>query len=188
MKRIGYARVSTLDQNPERQLVDVQIDKLFLDKASGKDTNRPELRNMLDFIREGDTLIVHSMDRLARNLRDLQDLVASITKKGVAIQFIKEGLTFNGEDSAMSTLLLSVMGAFAEFERSLLKERQREGIAIAKAQGKYKGRKKCMNITQIVEARHMFIKRKMSKTKIAEYFGVSRDTIRKVLENQEMEK
>ncbi|WP_134623076.1 recombinase family protein, partial [Pseudomonas aeruginosa] len=125
-QRIGYVRVSSYDQNPERQLEQVEIGKLFTDKASGKDTQRPQLEAMLGFVREGDTVVVHSMDRLARNLDDLRRLVQRLTKRGVRIEFLKEGLVFTGEDSPMANLMLSVMGAFAEFERALIRERQRE--------------------------------------------------------------
>ena len=131
-QRIGYVRVSSFDQNPERQLDQVQVDKLFTDKASGKDTQRPQLDALLSFAREGDTVVVHSMDRLARNLDDLRRLVHTLTKRGIRIEFVKECLSFTGEDSPMANLLLSVMGAFAEFERALIGERQREGIALAK--------------------------------------------------------
>ena len=109
-QRIGYIRVSTFEQNPERQLDDVEVDKTFTDKASGKDTNRPALKALLDFVREGDTIVVHSMDRLARNLVDLRCLVQKITRCGIHIEFVKENLTFTGKDSPMENLLLSVMG------------------------------------------------------------------------------
>jgi DNA invertase Pin-like site-specific DNA recombinase len=97
--RIGYVRVSSFDQNPERQLEHVQVDKVFTDKASGKDTRRPQLDALLAFVREGDTVVVHSMDRLARNLDDLRRLVHSLTQRGVRIEFVKESLSFAGEDS-----------------------------------------------------------------------------------------
>ncbi len=134
-ERVGYIRVSTLDQNPERQLEGVAIDRVYTDHASGKDTERPQLEALLSFVRDGDTLVVHSMDRLARNLDDLRRLVQGLTRRGVRVEFIKENLTFTGEDSPMATLLLSVMGAFAEFERALIRERQREGIALAQGRG-----------------------------------------------------
>lgn len=134
-QRIGYVRVSSFDQNPERQLEQVQVDKVFIDKASGKGTQRPELDTLLSFVRDGDTVVVHSMDRLARNLDDLRRLVQKLTKRGVPIDFVKESLTFTGKDSPMANLMLSVMGAFAEFERALIRERQREGIALAKQRG-----------------------------------------------------
>jgi DNA invertase Pin-like site-specific DNA recombinase len=116
-QRIGYVRVSSFDQNPERQLEHVEVGKVFSDKASGKDTQRPELERLLAFVREGDTVVVHSMDRLARNLDDLRRLVQKLTKRGVRIEFVKS-LAFTGEDSPMANLMLSVMGAFAEFERA----------------------------------------------------------------------
>ena len=124
-QRIGYVRVSSFDQNPERQLEQVEVGKLFTDKASGKDTQRPQLEAMLGFVREGDTVVVHSMDRLARNLDDLRRLVQKLTQRGVRIEFLKEGLVFTGDDSPMANLMLSVMGAFAEFERALIREQQR---------------------------------------------------------------
>jgi DNA invertase Pin-like site-specific DNA recombinase len=114
-QRIGYIRVSSLDQNPERQLEGVAVDRVFTDKASGKDVRRPQLDNLIAFVREGDTLVVHSMDRLARNLDDLRRLVQELTGRGVRIEFVKEHLTFTGEDSPMANLMLSVMGAFAEY-------------------------------------------------------------------------
>lgn len=123
--------------------LDVKLDRAFVEKASAKSTERPQLQEMLAFIREGDHLCIHSMDRLARNLADLLNLVTQITTKGVTIHFVKESLTFSPKekDSPMSKLMLSMMGAFAEFERALILERQREGIAQAKARGVYKGRK-----------------------------------------------
>lgn len=125
-QRIGYVRVSSFDQNPERQLEHVEVGRVFTDKASGKDTQRPELDSLLAFVREGDTVVVHSMDRLARNLDDLRRLVQKLTKRGVRIEFVKESLTFTGEDSPMANLMLSVMGAFAEFERALIRDRSFE--------------------------------------------------------------
>jgi DNA invertase Pin-like site-specific DNA recombinase len=116
-QRVGYVRVSTVDQSTARQLEGVQLDRVFEDKASGKDRNRPQLSALLQFVREGDTVVVHSMDRLSRNLDDLRSTVTGLTRRGVRVEFVKESLAFNGDDSAMSHLLLSVMGAFAEFER-----------------------------------------------------------------------
>lgn len=174
--RIGYIRVSTLDQNPERQLEHIDVDKVFTDKASGKDVHRPQLDLLLTFVREGDTVVVHSMDRLARNLDDLRRLVQELTQRGVIIEFVKESLTFTGEDSPMANLLLSVMGAFAEFERALIRERQREGIALAKQRGAYRGRKRALSDADIavVKAR---VNAGDKKTDIARDFGVSRETL-----------
>ncbi len=156
-QRIGYIRVSSFDQNPERQLEHIQVDKVFTDKASGKDTQRPQLGALLSFVREGDTVVVHSMDRLARNLDDLRRLVQGLTQRSVCIEFVKEHLTFTGEDSPMANLMLSVMGAFAEFERALIRERQREGIALAKQRGAYRGRKKSLSDPEIAEVRRRVI-------------------------------
>jgi len=175
-QRIGYVRVSSFDQNPERQLEQVQVDKVFTDKASGKDTQRPELDALLTFVREGDTVVVHSMDRLARNLDDLRRLVQKLTKRGVRIEFVKECLTFTGEDSPMANLMLSVMGAFAEFERALIRERQREGIALAKQRGAYRGRKKALSPERISELRQRTDAGEQ-KAKLAREFGISRETL-----------
>ena len=175
-QRIGYIRVSTLDQNPDRQLEGAQVSKVFTDKASGKDTQRPQLDALLGYVRDGDTLVVHSMDRLARNLDDLRRLVQQLTGRGVRIEFIKEGLTFTGEDSPMANLLLSVMGAFAEFERELIRERQREGIALAKQRGAYRGRKPALNAAQAAELRRRAEARE-SKAALAREFGISRATL-----------
>lgn len=175
-QRIGYVRVSSFDQNPERQLEQVQVDKVFTDKASGKDTQRPELDALLSFVRDGDTVVVHSMDRLARNLDDLRRLVQKLTKRGIRIEFVKESLTFTGEDSPMANLMLSVMGAFAEFERALIRERQREGIALAKQRGAYRGRKKSLSEPQIVELKRRITEGEQ-KAAVARDYGISRETL-----------
>lgn len=175
-QRIGYIRVSSLDQNEERQLEGVELDKTFLDKASGKDTKRPQLEILMSFVRSGDTVVVHSMDRLARNLDDLRRIVQTLTSKGVRIEFMKEHLSFTDEDSPMANLMLSVMGAFAEFERALIRERQREGIALAKKRGAYKGRKKSLSEADIVKLRERLTVG-ISKAKVAREFGISRETL-----------
>ena len=175
-ERVGYIRVSSLDQNPDRQLENIQLDRVFTDKASGKRTQRPELEALLRFVREGDTVIVHSLDRLARNLDDLRKIVQALTQKNIQVQFVKENLTFTGEDSPMSNLLLSVMGAFAEFERELIRERQREGIALAKQRGAYKGRKKRLSSAQVLELKEA-IEAGKKKAQLARKFGISRETL-----------
>ena len=175
-KVIGYIRVSTYDQNPERQLDGMHLDKIFTDKASGRDLKRPAFEELLDYVREGDTVLVHSMDRLARNLEHLRQVVRELTAKGVKVQFVKERLTFTGEDSPMATLLLSVMGAVAEFERSLIQERQREGVALAKAKGLYKGRKKALNAEQVRDLQER-VSRGEKKTHLAKVFNMRRETI-----------
>jgi len=175
-QKIGYVRVSSLDQNETRQLEGENLDRIFTDKASGKDTNRPQLQELLQFVREGDTVFVHSMDRLARNLDDLRHLVKKLTNKGTSVFFVKEGLTFNGEDSPMSNLLLSVMGAFAEFERALIKERQHEGIVLAKKKGVYKGRKQALKMEQITELTQRAAAGE-NKTALASEYKISRQTL-----------
>ena len=175
-QRIGYVRVSSFDRNPERQLDQVQVDKLFTDKASGKDTQRPQLDALLSLAREGDTVVVRSINRLARNLDDLRRLVQTLTKRGIRIEFVKECLSFTGEDSPMANLLLSVMGAFAEFERALIGERQREGIALAKQRGAYRGCKKTLVNDQVVELRRRAGAGEQKSTRARE-FGISRETL-----------
>ncbi len=175
-QRIGYIRVSSFDQNPDRQLEQIEVGKVFTDKASGKDTQRPELERLLAFVREGDTVVVHSMDRLARNLDDLRRIVQGLTQRGVRMEFVKEGLAFTGDDSPMANLMLSVMGAFAEFERALIRERQREGIVLAKQRGAYRGRKKSLNSEQIAKLKQR-VAAGDQKTLVARDFGISRETL-----------
>ncbi len=171
---------AALDQNEIRQLDGRELDKVFTDRASGKDANRPQLQALLGFVREGDTLYCHSMDRLARNLDDLRKLVLGLTQRGVQVCFVKESLTFTCEDSPMSNFLLSVMGAFAQFERELIRERQREGIAIAKRAGKYRGRKPVLTSARGTELRERAATGE-SKTGLAREFGISRDTLYRYL-------
>jgi DNA invertase Pin-like site-specific DNA recombinase len=175
-QHVGYLRVSSVDQNEVRQLEGLELDKTFTDKASGKDTKRPQLEHLLSFVREGDTVFCHSMDRLARNLDDLRRIVLGLTERSVHVVFVKENLTFTGEDSPMSNLLLSVMGAFAQFERELIRERQREGIAIAKREGKYGGRKPSLTSERAAEL-HRRVAAGDSKAALAREFGISRDTL-----------
>jgi DNA invertase Pin-like site-specific DNA recombinase len=176
-QRIGYKRVSTVDQNTTRQLEGVAVDEVFEDKASGKSTaQRPALEAMLKHVRKGDVVLCHSMDRMARNLDDLRRIVLGLTSRGVRVEFAKEGLNFTGEDSALSKLLLSVMGAFAEFERSLILERQREGIAIAKTMGKYKGRKPTLT-REIADELRKRANNGEPKTTLAREYRISRETL-----------
>jgi DNA invertase Pin-like site-specific DNA recombinase len=174
--RVGYVRVSTVDQNTVRQLDGIAVERVFTDTASGKDAARPKLDELLAFVRDGDTVTVHSMDRLARNLDDLRRLVRTLTGKGVRVEFVKENLTFTGEESPMATLLLSVMGAFAEFERALILERQREGIAAAKQRGAYTGRKPALTAEQARRLRERAAAGER-KSVLAKEFGISRETV-----------
>lgn len=174
---VGYGRVSSASQNEARQVEALAAcDRVFIDKASGKSTERPELAAVLGYVREGDTLRVPSMDRLARNLEDLLSLVRGLTERGVRVEFIKEGQTFTGQDSPMATLLLSLLGAVASFERSLIRERQAEGIALAKERGVYKGRAKALTTEQVNEARER-VGAGVPKAVVARDLGVSRQTL-----------
>lgn len=184
--RIGYKRVSSVDQNTARQLDGVALDKVFEDHASGKDTARPQLQAALEWAREGDVLVVHSMDRLARNLGDLRKLVDGLTARGVVVEFIKEGLKFDGRSSPMANLLLSMLGAVAEFERALILERQREGIALAKKEKRYKGRVPAIRgdkVTQIAK----LASEGVGVAEMARSIGVSRQTVYTWLKTQNQE-
>lgn len=174
--RVGYVRVSTVDQNTVRQLDGVEVEKTYTDTASGKDAARPQLEELIGYVRGGDTVIVHSMDRLARNLDDLRRLVRLLTSKGVRVEFVKEQLTFTGEDSPMANLLLNMMGAFAEFERALILERQREGIAAAKRRGVYKGRKPALDERQAA-ALVARVRAGEPIASLAREYGISRETV-----------
>jgi len=182
--RIGYVRVSTEEQNAERQLDGLSLDRVFTDRASGKDTARPKLEEMLGYVRLGDTVVVHSMDRLARNLDDLRRIVQDLTGRWVRVEFVHEQLSFTGEDTPMATLLLSVMGAFAEFERALIRERQREGIEIAKRNGVYRGRKRSLDPERIAELRRRALSG-APRSQLARDFGVSRETVYQYLRGAE---
>jgi DNA invertase Pin-like site-specific DNA recombinase len=182
-QRLGYVRVSSVDQNPDRQLDGLALDRVFTDRASGKDTQRPQLAALLQFAREGDTAVVHSMDRLARNLDDLRRLANDLTRRGVRVEFLKEGLTFTGDDTPIAQLLLSVMGASAEFERALLRERHREGIALAKQRGVYRGRKPRLTAAQMSVV-HQRADAGEPKAQLARELGISRETLYQYLRIQ----
>jgi DNA invertase Pin-like site-specific DNA recombinase len=175
-QRVGYVRVSTLDQNTERQLDGVDLDKVFTDRASGKDTKRPQLAAALEYVREGDTLLVHSMDRLGRNAEDLLRVVRELAGRGVSVEFVKNRLTFSGKADPMGKLMLTMLAAFGEFERELIRERQREGIAIAKAKGVYKGRKRALTPEQAKEVIEQAYAG-MPKADLARAYGISRETL-----------
>lgn len=185
-KRIGYIRVSTFEQNPDRQLVDVQLDKKFIDYASAASTDRPKLQLMLEFIREDDVVFVHSMDRLARNVTDLLNIVKFVIGKNAEVHFYKENLTFNDSSNSMSMLLLHIMGAIAEFELSFNRERQREGVAEAKKQGKYRGGKRKLDQKKIDILRKE-IQGRESKLAIARNLGISHTTLYRYLKKYGIE-
>jgi len=185
---LGYARVSSVDQDTARQLEALNqlgLDRLFEDKASGKDTNRPALKEAMLYARTGDTLVVHSLDRLARNLVDLLNIVEELNSRGVSVKFLKENLVFTtSEGDPFSKLTLQMLGAFAQFERSLIRERQREGIALAKEAGAYLGRKHALSDEQVKElvsldkANHG-----KNRKALADKFGISRTSLYRYLES-----
>ena len=182
--KIGYVRVSTVEQNTARQLVGITLDRVFEEKVSAKNIgNRPVLTEMLGFIRDGDDLYVHSMARLARNLKDLLTLVTTITDKGVTLHFVKENLTFEAKAKAtpFNKLLLDLLGSVVEFERELILERQREGIAQAKARGAYKGRKPIA--PEKIEKAKELLAQGMTRTEAAKTVGMGRTTLFLYLKN-----
>lgn len=184
-KHIGYVRVSTVEQNTVRQLDGVELDRVFADRCSGKDTSRPALRQCLEYLRDGDTLHVHEISRLARNMGDLQKLVDDLTAREVTVVFHKENLVFDGgKASSMTKLLFHIMGAFAEFERDMIRERQAEGIAKAKAAGKYRGGKEKLNAEQVAELQKLH-GMGVSVAKLARDFGLSRQSVYRYLGKSE---
>ena len=180
---IGYVRVSTVEQNEARQVEALKkygIEEWFIEKVSAKDMNRPELQRMLHkFVRKGDTVVVHDFSRLARSTKDLLEIIQILDEKGVTLISNKESI-----DTSTPTgkLMLTVLGAINEFERANILERQREGIAIAKAEGKYKGRKP-VNIDEEVfnDLYDKYLKRETSKPKMAQELGISRPTLDKLI-------
>jgi len=177
MAKVGYVRVSTVDQNTDRQLDGITLEKVFEEKVSARTADRPKLIELLDYVREGDEVIVHDISRLARNMEDLHSLVRQITGKGCTLRFVKENLVFtNDQTDAVSQLLLSMLGAVYQFERNIMLERQREGIAIAKAKGLYKGRPKSVDRSAILTMLHGGT----SMRKTADRLGVSLSTVQRV--------
>ena len=174
---IGYIRVSTVNQNVDRQLEGIHLDKVFEEKVSAKTKNRPRLQEMLNYIRDGDSVVVHDISRLARNIQDLHFLVEEITSKGASsLRFVKEGLSFSSDKSEpMNVLLLSMLGAVYQFEREIMRERQKEGIAAAKAKGKFTGRKKTINDEDIMR----LVNEGKSIRKVADVLGISMSSVQR---------
>lgn len=178
--QLAYIRVSTIEQNEQRQMEAMQkynIEKWFVEKVSAKDTNRPKLQELLDFAREGDIIHIHDFSRLARSTKDLLDIVELLNNKGVVLISNKENI-----DTGTPTgkLMLTMIGAINEFERTNLLERQREGIAIAKREKKYKGRK-AITIPNFEENYKRYLKREINKTKLAKELKISRPTLDKLI-------
>ncbi len=181
-QNVGYIRVSTEEQNEHRQLESLALDERFIDKISGTSTDRPALQQCLMHCRKGDILHVHSIDRFARSLHDLEALVRDFNDKGVTVTFLTEKLSFSGDsEDPMATLTLQMLGAFAQFERTLIRKRQMEGIKAAKKRGVRFGRKAALTSEDKAKILKMYMGR-VAVTEIAKEFGVSRTTIYKVLE------
>ena len=184
---VAYVRVSTIEQNEERQIEALKthnIDKWFIEKISGKNTNRPELKSMIEFVREGDIIYIHSLDRLARSTKDLLDIVEKLQSKKVHLVSNKENIDTT---TATGKLMLTMIAAIAEFERANMLERQREGIAIAKAEGKYKGRKSIGYPDNWEEIYNKYKNRELTGTKAMELLGLKRNTFYKLVKKFEAE-
>ena len=178
MTKVGYKRVSTEEQNTDRQEL-AECEKIFEEKVSGASKERKALKDMVDWAREGDEVVVWSIDRLARDLRDLQDIIAQLLDKGVSVSFVSERLTFSADkDDAFSRLQLHLMGAFAEFERSIIRKRQAEGIAKAKAKGVYKGRKATIDAKDIA----MLKSQGLGASEIARRLGIGRASVYRIIQ------
>lgn len=178
-QKIGYARVSSKDQNLERQTAALKKEKvfrIFTDTASGSSTHRPGLDGALSYLRPGDQLIVTSMDRLARSLIDLHRLVDDLTVRDVSVKFIKEGQTYSLNSTPLAKLMLGLLGSVAEFERAIIRERQAEGIARAKERGVYKGRAKALTDEQLAQARE-WVGEGVPKAEVARRLGIGRTTL-----------
>ena len=178
-KTVLYARVSSLEQRTDRQVTGISVDKVFEDRCSGKDTNRPQLQACLEYLRDGDTLVVHSIDRLARSLRDLLNIVQELLARKVSIRFIKEGMDFNGDNpNPTQDLYLTILGAVAEFERALIRERQAEGIALARQRNAYdKCGRKCLLTPKQIDEIKLRLANGEPLAPIAREYKVSRQTI-----------
>jgi len=172
----NYIRVSTVNQNADRQLVGVLCDREFTEKVSAKDMERPQLQAMLSTLRKDDIVNVHELSRLARNTKDLLGIVEQILGLGASIKFHKENMTFNSGEAqdAFQQLMLTMLGAIAQFERNLLLERQREGIAIAKAKGKYRGKQSRFSEEDIQSMKEQFAKPETNKSALARQYGITR--------------
>ena len=182
---IGYVRVSTVEQHEDRQLVTMEkykVEKIFQEKVSAKDTNRPELQAMLEFAREGDTIIVHDFSRLARSTKDLLDLVENLNSRGINLVSSKENID---SSTPQGKLMLTMLGAIYEFERTNMLERQREGIAIAKEKGAYKGRKKIDFPKNWNEIYPKWKNRELTGAKAMELLGLKRNTFYKLVKEYE---
>ncbi len=173
---VGYVRVSSFEQNESRQLEGLELDRVFMDKASSKDIKRPQLEALLKYVRDGDMVVCHSMDRLGRNLVDLRKTAGELTARKIGVRFVKENLTLTGDDTPMATLLLNMMGSFAEFELAWSRERQREGIELAKRAGIYKGRKRLLTPEKAAELTRR-LSEGVSKASVAREFGLDRTTV-----------
>ena len=185
-QKVGYARVSSKDQNLERQTAALKKEKcfrIFDDTVSGSSTDRPGLDGALNYVRPGDQLVVMSMDRLARSLIDLHRLVDDLTARDISVKFLKEGQTYSLNSTPIAKLMLGLLGSVAEFERSIIRERQAEGIARAKARGVYKGRAKALTDEQLAQAQE-WVDAGIPKAEVARRLSIGRTTLYNYLKQQ----
>jgi DNA invertase Pin-like site-specific DNA recombinase len=182
-QRVGYVRVSSFDQNPERQLKDVDLDRTFSDKASGKDAKRPQLEALMTFVRAGDTVVVHSMDRLARNLDDLRQIVQTLTRRGIRIEFVKEHLAFTGEDSPMANLMLSVMGRSPSSSARSFANGNARG-SLSPSTRRLSGRKRSLSDSEIADVQRRVQRGEKQSAFVAREYGISRETLYQYLRTE----
>ena len=178
-QQVAYIRVSTIDQNNVRQLSGMSFDKTFEDTCSGKDTNRPALNDLISYVREGDVVHVHDISRMARNVEDLLRLIKELNSKGVTVHFHNESLIFDGDDNPIQNLMITLLGAVYRFEREMILERQREGIAKAKEAGKYRGRKPSVDRDKVLA----LLRDGMSIRKTAKALEIAPSTVQRIKMN-----
>lgn len=185
-KTVGYIRVSTPDQNPDRQLDGIALDKKFIEYASGKSRERPQLEAMLNYVREDDLVIVHSIDRLARSVKNLQEIIDQLMEKKVSLRFVKENLFFNSDKVCpISNLLLMMIAAISQFEGAIIHERLMEGVALARQKGRYAGRKSCLT-DEMKEKILAHMQTRKTKNDIAKDLGISRYSLYNYLKKIEL--
>ena len=178
---IGYILISQINHNSDKQLEGLELGKIFIEKISIQDISRPKLEEMISFSKKGDTIFVHSMDRLARNMDDFYNIINNLVSKGVAVKFVKERLTFSLDDSSIASLPLLAMRAFSEFERILIEQKRCEKIALAKSRGAYQGRKRELSAETVAIIKKS-IEKGQKKSDLARKFGISRETLYRYLD------
>ncbi|ECE7034317.1 recombinase family protein [Salmonella enterica subsp. enterica] len=183
MANIGYVRVSSVQQNDERQLDGIQLDKVFTEKCSGKNADREQLKAMIEYVREGDVIHCHELSRLGRNVKDLLNIIDTVKEKGASIEFHKERLTAGANENAVSRMMLNVLASVAQMEREMMLERQAEGYAAAKAAGRKGARGNGKEVDRVGIVSALAAGESIRKT--AAQFGVSTQTVQRIKKEQE---